>query len=77
MLVPVTMRALIQRINRKLRSDYKQLCVSRGWRLKSNLGDYYILDTYRNVVVDHHTDPKALGKELGALAEYEALSEDD
>jgi hypothetical protein len=45
--VPVTMRALVQRINRKLKPEWRRLHAcrrnSRVWR---DLGDYYVVDTY-------------------------------
>jgi len=50
--VPVTRRALIARINRKLAHDNKQLCASRSVGELQNLGAYYVLDTHGNEVVD-------------------------
>jgi hypothetical protein len=46
MAVPAAMRALIQRINRKLRQDDQRLRTEHGWF--SDLGHYYILDFKHN-----------------------------
>jgi hypothetical protein len=71
MTVPVTMRALIQRINRKLRRDDQRLRTARGWF--SNLGDYYVLDFKHQRIVKGRVDPEALGRDLGVLKDYEQL----
>jgi hypothetical protein len=72
--VPVTERALIQRINRKLRSrNGYALKAARGDRWRSELGDYYTVDVDRNWIVEKHVDPEELGRKLGALAQWEKL----
>ena len=77
--VPVTERALFQRINRKLKQDNQALRTARGfwngpdWYEDTNLGRYYVIDIYRNVVVDHHVDLEGTAREWGALAEWEEL----
>lgn len=63
----VTQRTLVQRINRKLAHQDKRLCKSRSFGDFSNLGSWYVLDTARNAVVDHHVTPESLGRELGVL----------
>jgi hypothetical protein len=72
--VPVTMRALIQRINRKIRPEDRRLHAcrrnSRSW---SNLGDYYVVDTYRNMIADSGIDPTAYGRRLGVLQPFEEV----
>jgi len=42
--VPITMRALIQRINRKLRDDDTMLKITRGERWRHDLGDCYVVN---------------------------------
>jgi hypothetical protein len=69
----VSERALTLRINRKLKRDHRKLCKSRR-REQSNLGDFHVVDAYRNMVVDHHVDIEALGRELGVLAEAEKIA---
>ena len=72
MAVPVTMRALTQRINRKLRHDDQRLRTARrGWF--SDLDHYYVLDFKHNWIVKRDVDPEALGRDLGVLKDYEQL----
>jgi hypothetical protein len=71
----ITECALIQRINRKLKPDWKQLRTARiGGRLESNVGRYYVLDIYRNTVVETHVDPEYLGRELAVLAPCQTVA---
>jgi len=73
-LAPVSERALIGRINRRLGRDYKKLFKSRpGSRLEANVGRFYVVDVWRNTVVDTHVDLESYGRELGVLAEWEQL----
>jgi hypothetical protein len=76
--VPVSMRALIQRINRKLlREDGEELKKCRAdSRWYSELGDYYAVDLNRNLIVNKHVNPEKWGRELGVLADYERVVED-
>jgi hypothetical protein len=74
--VPVTTRALIQRINRRLAREDEQLRASRGWRLESNVGRYYVLDLTRNVVTRIHVDIEALGRKLTVLRAWERLMQE-
>jgi hypothetical protein len=52
--VPVTIRALMARVNRKLAHDGQKLCVSRSHAEIQNLGNYHVVDTHKNAVVDYH-----------------------
>jgi hypothetical protein len=69
--VPVTTRALTQRINRKLRDDDRMVKPSRGERARADLGDFYVLDFKKNAVLQKNIDLGALGRELGALQPFE------
>lgn len=77
--VPVSERALSQRIERKLRKDNKWLRLrkARGSQARSNLGDWYVLDLYRNAIVYDHVDLEQWGKDkdMNCLAPYEYLGE--
>lgn len=79
--VPVSPRALIQRINRRLRRDADGDVpdIVRATRGRGNawldLGDYYLLDQRRNFVIKTHVDIEDLGRELKVLAEWERLDE--
>jgi hypothetical protein len=74
--VPVTSRALLQRINRRLQRDGERVRAYRGGRSWSQLGDFYRFDTKRNFLCEGHVDLEGLGRELGVLKPYEGLAED-
>lgn len=71
--VGVSTRAIIQRINRKLRPDLEALKVSRTERMRLDVGQYYIIDYHINAIQHHNVDPEALGRELGVLKEWEEV----
>lgn len=77
----VSTRALYQRINRRLRKENKQLCTARFWRdgnreyENSDLGRYYVLDVYRNMIVVTHVRLGAYTGELGLLQPEEQPTE--
>lgn len=72
--VAISERALLARINRKLKQDNEQLrkCKvdSRGY---GELGDYYAIDLNRNTVTATHVDLSKWGKEMKVLADFEVL----
>jgi hypothetical protein len=74
--VPISERALIQRINRKLKPEDQMLRTTRGERWRSSQGNHYIIDFNRNWMVADHVDVEDLGRELGVLAEWEHVVED-
>ena len=77
MKVPVTTRALVQRINRVfIKTGYEFLRKTRGNRWRSDLGDYYLIDENRNMITGKDVDPESLGRELGVLKEYESISDE-
>lgn len=67
--VTISERALIQRINRKLKVSKLVLKKPRA----GNLGDYYLVDLSLNAVVETDVDIKKLAKELSAMAPYETF----
>ena len=72
--VPVSERALIQRINRKLVKDGELVKKCREGRWDRELGDYYKIDFENsNVIVEKYVDLEETGRKLGVLAEYEKL----
>ena len=73
--VPVTERALIQRINRVLRKQDMVLKTARGWRMHVDMGHYYVVNTRINGVMAHYKNcnPEALARELGVLQPYEEM----
>lgn len=73
--VPVTPRALIQRINRRLATDNEVLKAARGARMQQEVGDYYIVDLSRNAVTRTSANPEKLARELGVLKDWETLAD--
>lgn len=72
--VLISERALIARINRKLRHDEEDHLVlkkTRGDRALLDLGYFYLLNWHGNYINAHHVNIEALGRELGVLAEWE------
>lgn len=77
--VPVTERALLQRINRRLEDAGRagqQLRKNRNPGVaRGSLGPYFVVDLDMNAIVDPHvSDLEALGRKVKALAPYEALA---
>ena len=74
--VPVTTRAMLQRLDRRLRSKGKMLKSPRGWADRSALGDYFIVNLDSGKVADCKlTEEKleAMARELGALRDWEEV----
>ena len=73
--VPVSERALIQRINRALARKDEKLKTYRGGRSVAQLGRYYIVDLKRNVLLWGDVDLEPLGREEGCLKKWEYLAD--
>jgi hypothetical protein len=69
--MPVSPRALYQRINRKLRPQGQLLKKPR--RQDPDIGDYCIVDIYRNILLLKRVDLEAKARQLGVMAEWEAV----
>jgi hypothetical protein len=65
---------LIQRINRKLSADAKQLKTARSFQMETSAGRHFIVDLRRNSIERQQIDIEELGHELGVLAASEVLS---
>jgi hypothetical protein len=75
MLAGVSERALIARINRKLRDDDEVLRRCRETTRDYNrLGDFFIVDVRQNCVVNAHVDLEALARELRCMHAWERLA---
>ena len=73
MTLPVSVRALIRRINRRLSHSGERLRTPHSGRGLTELGQYFILNVTHNVVVMHHVDPEAIGRKIGVLAGWESV----
>jgi hypothetical protein len=75
-ILPVTTRALTERIARVLARNGQTLRKTRGAPARSAIGDLYILDA-KNVIVATNVDLMQLARETGVLKSYEQLIEED
>jgi hypothetical protein len=80
--IPVSTRALVQRVNRKLAKDNEQIRATRaGTRARVDLGEYYQLRFGRTAsepstnIIDTQVDLAQLGRELGVLESWERLED--
>jgi hypothetical protein len=67
---PVTLRAVIVRINRRLAADGLALRAARG----RYGGNHYLVDTNRNVIKPLDEDIAAYARRIGALAAWEEIA---
>jgi hypothetical protein len=76
--VPITMRALIQRINRKVAPDDLVLKAARGVQTQLDVGQFYVLNTRVNGICYWGKDisPEAYRRELGVLKPWETVVAD-
>jgi hypothetical protein len=73
--IPITERALLQRINRKLDKKNHKIHKARGM-IKEQC-DFYRLNTNTNIVVEYLTDEglEKVGRELKVMQEFEKLAD--
>jgi hypothetical protein len=71
--VPISERALIQRLNRKLASQDQKLLTARGSRMQLDVGRYYVVNRKHNWVEAKDIDLEEWGREHGALHLWERL----
>ena len=76
-IVPVTMRAVCQRIGRKLTANNGgelhpvKVRKARGERARQNVGKYFIVKG--DIVIASGIDPEAYGRELGVVRAFETV----
>ncbi len=71
--VPVSERALIQRLNRKIHDEDWMIRTTRGGRAEFDLGRYYCINWRINGVVAKNIDLEDWGCEYGVLKDWEEL----
>ncbi len=70
--VPVTTRAVLQRVNRALSAHDRRLCVARG-KSTTHVGRFYLLDG--DQISDTHVELDGFARDLGVLRVYERVAE--
>jgi hypothetical protein len=73
--ITVSRRALLQRINRRLAKDGEVLRAARSKLSRHVVGEFYVVDTAMNGVVEKGVDPVAKARGMGVLAAYESVVE--
>jgi hypothetical protein len=71
--VPVTERALLVRVNRKLTKERQESLKAAKGKARETLGAYYLLDLRRNEVKATNVQLEPYARKLGVLKLYEAL----
>jgi hypothetical protein len=71
----VTEKAVMARINRKLSHQGEVLRKLRGERWFTSLGEYFVVDSRSNAVIDTHVVLEALAREIGVLNDFEGIQE--
>jgi hypothetical protein len=66
---------VIARINRALAPQDMHLKTSRGWRMKLDVGDYYVVNTRINGIVQpyKHMDLQSIARDVGVLEDWEKV----
>jgi hypothetical protein len=73
--VPVTERALIQRLNRKLQREDQELKTARGAHMQQDAGRFYVINRKHGRVEAKHIDLEAMARKCGALQPWERLAD--
>jgi hypothetical protein len=73
---PLTEKAIIARVNRKLKPDLEMLRKTRGRMMQSNFGEFHVIDLRRNCILDTHVDPETYARELGVMRGYEFIKDE-
>jgi hypothetical protein len=71
--VPVSERALIQRINRKIHDDELVVRTTRGGRAEIDLGRHYVVNWRINGVHEANINLEDYGRKLEVLEPWERL----
>jgi len=73
--VPISERALTQRINRKLQqqNNPEKLIAARGTTAREQLGHYYTVETNTSAVARSHVDLEKLASKLGVIQPWEEM----
>jgi len=72
--VPISLRAVMQRVNRKLAGKHQVLKVIHGTRLEQELWRYYVVNRKHNAVQQTHVNVEVLAKERGVLQAWEVVT---
>jgi hypothetical protein len=71
--VPVSTRAIIQRINRVLVKDGRQVKTARSIHVQLDCGKYFVIDVRNNAISRHDVSLEELATVLEVLQPYEEI----
>lgn len=78
MKVPVSERAAIARIRRKMKHEGLALVAGReGSRSYSDTGDWYVVNSNMNIIVAQHCSIEGLAADYEVLKAYETLAQEE
>ena len=75
MIVKISQRELVQRINRKLAKNIEGVKKSSDGQPHDTKGDNFIIEFDQNKITTTDVDLEKLGKELGVLKDFEQLED--
>ena len=74
LLIPVSEHVVTKRINNALKKEGKRLVKSRSDGEILNMGDWYVIETCRNQVVDFYCRIEEIARDRGVLQPYECIT---
>jgi hypothetical protein len=72
--LPVSIRAIMQRINRALPEHQQLKSAARSARWQAEVGLHYIVDGAAGHVVSRNVDLEQLARKLGCIKEWEEVA---
>ncbi len=73
--IAIDKRALIDRVNRRLKKNNQRLYRAKGANMLKDLGACYIVDLSKEHVAQRHVKLEKFAREIGALKPYEYIME--
>jgi len=75
MIVKITQRELVRRINQKIAKNIEGVKKSKDGEAHNETDEYYTIEFDQNNIITTDVDIEKLGKELGVLKDFEKLED--
>ena len=75
MIVKITQRELVRRINQKIAKNIEGVKKSKDGETHNETDEYYTIEFDQNNIITTDVDIEKLGKELGVLKDFEKLED--
>ena len=73
--IPVAIRAVMQRVNRRLATEGKRLkTVRKGQRYRAEIGPYFVVSLKTGRLIEIRIDLEGFARQLGALSDWEKIT---